>query len=206
MPTLKKKLCIYLSSIWNYHIGSQCKPNLELKHNVQVEFKYLMDITNFLCRDLSFERVWGWRLTPPSELPCWELESQWIPEPSENDCKSQNTLHWGFLYIIGKLWKCRCLKSARITHLDICNTSYDKKKGRETLNHEKSRIDPTFVRVGGVQHIVGNFLMKATTLLQTLSQSKVWVRSYSPAKLQEPQPWQFQDFPLGVSGQKAIWM
>jgi hypothetical protein len=38
----------------------------------------------------------------------------------------------GVLYIIGKLLKRRCLKWARITHLDIYNTSYDRKKGRES--------------------------------------------------------------------------
>jgi hypothetical protein len=37
-----------------------------------------------------------------------------------------------FLYIIGKLLKCRCLKWARIIHLDICNKSYGKKKGWES--------------------------------------------------------------------------
>ncbi len=87
------------------------------------------------CKDMSqekWERVWGWRLTLPSELPFWELESQWTPEPSENDCSGQNTLHWRVLYIIGKLLKCRCLKWARMTHSDIYNTSYGKNKGRES--------------------------------------------------------------------------
>jgi hypothetical protein len=36
------------------------------------------------------------------------------------------------LYIIGKLLKRRCLKWACIAHLDIWNTSYDQKKGRES--------------------------------------------------------------------------
>jgi hypothetical protein len=53
-------------------------------------------------------------------------------ETSEFDYKGQNTSHWGVIYIIGKLLKCRCLKWARMTHLDICNTSYGKKKGRES--------------------------------------------------------------------------
>jgi hypothetical protein len=39
-----------------------------------------------------------WTLTFSNELPCWEIESQWTPE-----------------------W-------ARIAHLDIWNTSYDKKE------------------------------------------------------------------------------
>jgi hypothetical protein len=39
---------------------------------------------------------------------------------------------WGVPYIIGKLLELRCLKWARITHLDIWNTSYGQKKGRES--------------------------------------------------------------------------
>jgi hypothetical protein len=37
-----------------------------------------------------------------------------------------------FFYIIGKILKCKCLKWARMTHLDIYNTSYGQKKGRES--------------------------------------------------------------------------
>jgi hypothetical protein len=33
-----------------------------------------------------------WTLTLPSEFPFWELESQWTPEFSEGDYKSQNSL------------------------------------------------------------------------------------------------------------------
>jgi hypothetical protein len=50
----------------------------------------------------------------------------------ENDCRGQNTSHWGIFYIIKKLLKCKCVKCARMTHLDIRNTSYAKKKGRES--------------------------------------------------------------------------
>jgi hypothetical protein len=72
-----------------------------------------------------------WTLTLPSELPLWELESQWTPEPSEGDRKGQNPSVWRVLYIIEKLLKRRCLKWARMTHLDIWNTSYGQKKSRE---------------------------------------------------------------------------
>jgi hypothetical protein len=41
-------------------------------------------------------------------------------------------MDWGVIYIIGKLLKLRCLKWARITHLDIWNTSYGQKKGQES--------------------------------------------------------------------------
>jgi hypothetical protein len=70
-------------------------------------------------------RKWGWK-----EMETWE--SSGTLKTSEFNCKGQNTLHWGFLYIIGNLSKCRCRKWACMGHLDICNTSYGKKKGRES--------------------------------------------------------------------------
>jgi hypothetical protein len=78
--------------------------------------------------------------------------------------------------------------------------------GNLTPDHKKSGIDPTPVCAGGVQPVIGKFSTRATTLLQTSSRSELWAQSYSPAKLRKFQPWQFRDSPLGVSGQKAIWM
>jgi hypothetical protein len=51
---------------------------------------------------------------------------------SEFDYRGQNTWPWGILYIIRKLSKCRCRKWPHMNHLDIYNTSYGKKKGRES--------------------------------------------------------------------------
>jgi hypothetical protein len=70
--------------------------------------------------------------TLPRELPLWELESRWTLECLESDCKGWNSMDWGNFFTIGKLLKCRCLKWARMTHLDIWNTSYGQKKGRES--------------------------------------------------------------------------
>ncbi len=58
-------------------------------------------------------------LTLPSELPCWKLESQWTPECSESDYKGQNPMARAVFHIIRKLLKHKCLKWARMTHLDI---------------------------------------------------------------------------------------
>jgi hypothetical protein len=41
-------------------------------------------------------------------------------------------MEWRVLYIIGKFLEFGCLKWAHMTHLDIWNTSYDQKKGRES--------------------------------------------------------------------------
>jgi hypothetical protein len=56
-------------------------------------------------------------LTLPSELPPWELESQWTPKLLEGDCMGQNSLDWEIRYIIEKLLEDTCLKWAHITHL-----------------------------------------------------------------------------------------
>ncbi len=59
-------------------------------------------------------------------------KSSRTPKTLESDYRSKNTLHWGFFYIIEKLSKYRCRKLACMGHLDICSTSYGKKKGQES--------------------------------------------------------------------------
>ncbi len=78
------------------------------------------------------ESVREWTLTLLKELPLWELESRWTPECLKNNCKHQNPMVRKVIYAIGKLLKHRCPKWAHITHLDIWNTSYGEKKGRES--------------------------------------------------------------------------
>jgi hypothetical protein len=73
-----------------------------------------------------------WTFTHPNELLVWELESQWIPKFLEGDCRGQNSLDWGIPYITRKLLERRCLKWARMTHLDTWNTNYGQKKGWES--------------------------------------------------------------------------
>jgi hypothetical protein len=73
------------------------------------------------------------KIEPPHyqmDSQLWELEFQWTPKSSGSDCRGQNPLDWGALYIIEKLLELRCLKWACMTHLDIWNTSYGQKKGR----------------------------------------------------------------------------
>jgi hypothetical protein len=54
------------------------------------------------------------------------------------------------LYINGKLLKRRCLKWARLAHLDIWNTSYDQKKDRESTS-----FDSRPLKVGNRPEILG---------------------------------------------------
>jgi hypothetical protein len=55
-------------------------------------------------------------------------------ESSKGDCRGQNSMAWIFHYINGMFLKCRCLKWAHVTNLDIWNTNYGKKKGRWESN------------------------------------------------------------------------
>jgi hypothetical protein len=64
--------------------------------------------------------------------PTWEMESRWTSETSESNYRGQNSMAHGVLYIIGKFLERRCLKWARLAHLNIWNTSYGQKKGRES--------------------------------------------------------------------------
>jgi len=75
------------------------------------------------------ESVKEWTLIPPSELPLWELESNWTLKSSERNYKGQNPLDWRVPYIIKKLLELKYLKWACMTHLDSSNTSYGEKKG-----------------------------------------------------------------------------
>ncbi len=61
----------------------------------------------------------GVAFTLPRQLPSWERESRWTPKTSESDLKGQISMACYALYINGKLLKRRCLKWARIAHLNI---------------------------------------------------------------------------------------
>jgi hypothetical protein len=53
-------------------------------------------------------------------------------------------LPWSVIYIIEKLSKCKCRKWPCMNHLDIYNTNYGKKKGRES----NWQFDPWPLKVG----------------------------------------------------------
>jgi hypothetical protein len=114
----------------------------------------------------------------------------------------------GALYINGKLLKRRCLKWARIAHLDIWNTSYDQKKGRESAS-----FDSRPLKVGNRPKILGcrrratyrwkKLLTRATTLLQTALRSEVYSQSYGASKSRESRRARFRDSRVGVPGEKS---
>jgi len=95
------------------------------------------DIVCNWCRNPTLRELWGHH----SHSQKWSFE---IPANSERDCRDQNTLHWGVLGTVGKVLKCRCPKWPRMSHLDICSTSYGRKKGRES----KWQFDSRPLKVG----------------------------------------------------------
>jgi len=61
----------------------------------------------------------------------------------------------GVLYTIEKLLKRKYLKWAHISHLDIGNTSYVQKKGRESNSRESASFDSQPLKVGNRPEILG---------------------------------------------------
>jgi len=99
-------------------------------------------------------------LTLP-KLGAWE--SSGTPKTSEFDCRGQNTSPWGVLYAIGNLLKCRCRKWPCMSHLDICSTSYGKKKGRES----NCQFDFRPLKVGN-QPNTGQWMTRTIINIQSL--------------------------------------
>jgi hypothetical protein len=152
-----------------------------------------------------------WTLTLPRELPLWELESRWTPKFLEIDCTNQNSLDRSVLYIIGKLFKRKCLKWAFMTHLDIWNTSYGQKKGRES-NWQfdswplKVKNRPDFLACRWHDTYRWKALDKSYNLTSDLISIRGLQRKLWALKLRESQVWEFRDSHLGIPGQNAIWM
>ncbi len=93
------------------------------------------------------------------------FESSMTLATSELDSRGQNTSPWGVLYTVGKVLKFKCWKWPRMSHLDICSTSYGQKKGRESNWQFDSRPQkvgnrPDPVCVDGVQHAVEKLLRR----------------------------------------------
>jgi hypothetical protein len=97
---------------------------LQKCENLNELLKPLESSFHYQCRNSILRECEDETHTP--EMGTWE--SSETLETSEFDCRGQNTSHWGVIYTIGKLSKCRCRKWTRMSHLDICSTSYGKKK------------------------------------------------------------------------------
>jgi hypothetical protein len=117
---------VFLPPFWYVNVESEVREPTSLTMLEVVTRSRSSSITS--VSQPYFEK--GEDETHTPEMGTWK--STGTPKTSEFDCKGQNTLHWGILYIIGKVSKRRCRKLARMSHLDICSTSYGKKKGQES--------------------------------------------------------------------------
>ncbi len=121
-----ENLCIIKTVKLSFLIGNNSLMKLSLTWLIRPW--NVMFFLHLLCRNSTLEEWEDDSRTP--ELGTWE--SIGTPETSEFDFRGQNTSHWSVLYIIEKLSKFRCRKWACMSNLDICSTSYVKKKGRES--------------------------------------------------------------------------
>jgi hypothetical protein len=137
-------------------------------------------------------------------------ESSGTPKNLEFNCRGQNTLPWGVLYTVEKVLECRCPKWPRMSHLDICSTSYGRKKGHESkwLPTTKSR-ESTWPR--GVQAECNTPLKSSQGELQVYFRPHPDRRSeqgimscQSPRSPNRDNFGTISGLPLGVMGQKAI--
>ncbi len=91
-----------------------------------------VDHFSMFCLSNVATPLWG-KCEVATHIPekgTWE--SSGTPENSEFNCRGQNTSPWGVIYTFGNFLKCRCPKWPRMNHLDICSTSYGRKKGWES--------------------------------------------------------------------------
>jgi hypothetical protein len=107
--------------------------------------------------------------------------------------------------------KCRCLKWPCMSHLDICSTSYGRKKGRESNwqfdswpQKVKNRPDSGACRWSATHH--WKALEESYNFGLDLVPIQVWGKKLWAPKIPESKLGQFRDSTLGVPGKKAIWM
>jgi hypothetical protein len=114
---------------------------------------------------LGIQRVWGNEPSHSqvnSHVGSWI--PKWIPKSSKCDCRGQNPLPSIVFYIIKNLLKHRCIKWARVAHLDIWNTSYGQKKGQESnwkfdFRPLKVRNQPDFLYCDLTWRMLASFVM-----------------------------------------------
>jgi hypothetical protein len=154
----------------------------------------------------SAKSVREWTLTLPSELPLWELESQMESQIFRVRLQGLKPSIGRVIYIIGKLMKHKCLKWAHITHLDIWNTSYDQKKGRES--NQLLKVGNRLNSVAFKQH--ATYRCKALDEGYNFTSNLVVIGSLH-IKLWGPKVARISTvgiskFPLGSPETKTIWM
>jgi hypothetical protein len=145
-------------------------------------------------------------------------KTHWIEEflilSKYSNYKGQNPLDSKKNYIIKKLLEFRCLKWARMTHLDTSNTSYGQKKGRESnwqfdSQPLKVKNHPNFLACRWRATYHWKALNKGYNFsLNLISIGGLHTKLWAPKVAGFPTlgTLGILGLPLGVSGQNDIWV
>jgi hypothetical protein len=145
----------------------------------------------------------------PNTPKVGDLESSGTPDCLGFNSKAQNTSHWGVLGVIENFLKRRYRKWPRICHLNICNSSYEQKKGRES----NWQFDSRPLKVGNrpfpnlriesaIRHwkdLDEGYKFGSDLVAIRLCNRELWA-----PKVTRLQPGQFRDSNLGVLRKSAI--
>jgi hypothetical protein len=154
------------------------------------------------------ESEWEWTLTLPKGIQLWELESRCTPESSKRDFRSQKSMAKGIIYTIGKFLERRCLKWARIAHLDIWNIGYGQKKGWES----NCQFDSRPLKVGNWPDLLvdrgrATYHWKALNESYNFASNCISIRGLLAklwgSKIVGVLTWAISRFPLGNLGTKS---
>jgi hypothetical protein len=144
-------------------------------------------ITCDACAIMSqpyFEKSVRMRLT----LPKWELGSPLgLPKFQSSIARDKPFCIWTFFISLESYQNVDVENGLAWAIWTYATQVMAKRKVRNQTNnlipdHQKSKIDSTSMCAGGVRHAVEKLSMRATSLLETSSQSEVWAKSYDPAK------------------------
>jgi hypothetical protein len=121
-----KELCRYVGTLSLATLTSSSRPRQRVGR-----LRAKRETRGSLHMLLGVQRMWGDEHSHSqvnSHVGSWS--PKWTPESSKRDCRGQNSSPGKVIYIIGKLLKRKCLKWARMAHLNIW--SYGQKKGWES--------------------------------------------------------------------------
>jgi hypothetical protein len=129
IDSLDGELTLYMYNVTTLTLGSWPRQRLaKVWGKSEAWESYFM-----LLGGWQYGRVWKLNLHTPKWTPTLGVGIPmdfWIFRKRLQG--GQNPLDWRIPYTIGNILELRCLKWARMTHLDIWNTNYGQKKGRES--------------------------------------------------------------------------
>ncbi len=152
--------------------------------------------------------VWGSEHSHSQGNSHFGRGSRWSPETSECQLKGQISMDCCALGTVGKPLKLKCLKWARIAHLDIWKASYGQKKGRES----NWQFDSRPLKVGN-QPLPDIRFERATWRWKALDEGYnfasdrvaigLWSREISASKVPGLQPGAISGLPRGSPGKNS---